>query len=328
MRQRPQFLMAAFARAGHDVYFVDPRESSPRQADGVSIVPSLKWVPPSHVILYVHFAPLVSMFADFDDAVVVYDILDDLAIYDHEETGLPAERRARTHHATIIREADIVVASSPALVETHTAERIDIMLLENGVDVETFGRALPRPAVLEEIQGPIIGFHGAIARWFDFDIMSGVARALPGYQFVIVGPVDEDESSKAAELSTMPNVHLVGVVRSDAIAQYVSAFDVGLIPFVLDDLTRAVSPLKMYEYLACGVPVVATPLPVCVDHPLVRTAATVAEFVRSVEEAMLDAKSVEFRHSARESADAASWGNRIDPLRARLESSGLLRVPS
>jgi len=328
MRQRPQYMLSAFARAGHRVYFVDPREPNARHADGVNIVPSLGSVPGSHVILYVHFAPLAAMFGSFNDAVVVYDILDDLSIYDDDEVGMPEERRVRSHHSSVMESADVVVASAPELIATHQSERDDIMLVENGVEPERFGSVETSPENMAEIGNPIVGYHGAVARWFDFALMHGVVEAMPEAQFVVVGPVDGDAERSIGQLEALGNFHRLDPVPSDEIPEYVAAFDVGLVPFVVDDLTRAVSPLKMYEYLAAGVPVVATPLPVCVAHPLVETASTVDAFVDAVRSAIVVRDSEAFISAADAAADAASWDSRVDVVRSRLSEQGQLRVPS
>ena len=327
MRQRPQFMLAAFARAGHDVYFIDPREPEARMADGVHIVPSLKFVPRTHVILYVHFAPLSAMFDNFENPVIIYDILDDLTIYDADEIGMPEERRVRAHHPGVIERADIVLASAPPLISKYEPERPDILLVENGVEPHRFRDDLAVPDALKGIARPMVGYHGAVARWFDFDLFEAVAQALPEYDFVIVGPVDDDASDRVREFSSLPNVHLVGAVPSNDIPNYVASFGVGIIPFVVDELTRGVSPLKMYEYLAARVPVVATPLPVCEAHPVVRTASTPESFASEVQ-AAFEGKSDAFYEAADIAADAASWDNRISSVRLEMEARQLLTVPS
>jgi glycosyltransferase involved in cell wall biosynthesis len=327
MRQRPQYLLAAFAAAGHDVYFVDPQESQERVADGVKIVPSLASAPRSHVILYVHFAPLRGMFDSFDDAVVVYDILDDLTIYDADEVGMPEERRVRSHHPSVVENADVVVASAPELVERHHPERPDILLVENGVDTGRFRSDLPIPAELAGFDRPIIGYHGAVARWFDFELFRGVVEALPEYDFVVVGPIDDAVEARMLALARLPNVHLIDAVPSNDIPAYVSAFDAGIIPFVVDELTRGVSPLKMYEYLAARVPVVATPLPVCDAHPMVRTASTSEGFAAQIVKAV-EGRTAAFDAEADAAASAASWESRVTTIRQELASHDHLEVPS
>jgi len=327
MRQRPQYLLAAFARAGHDVYFVDPREPRARTADGVQIVPSLRSVPGSHVILYVHFAPLRAMFEKFDDAVILYDLLDDLKIYDADEVGMPAESKVRYHHPLVLNDADLVMASAPPLVAKHQLERDGILLVENGVDTRQFHSERPVPEVLRGMTGPVIGYHGAVARWFDFDLYHQVAESLPGSQFVIVGPVDDDAESAMEAIAALSNVRYFGAVASDEIPDFVASFDAGIIPFVVDDLTLGVSPLKMYEYLAARVPVVSTPLPVCVDHPAVRTASDADEFASELVAAVADHGTPAFESIADAAADAASWVNRVETIRRRLRERGRLRVP-
>lgn len=328
MRQRPQYLLAAFARAGHDVYFVDPRERAERTADGVSIVPSLRSVPGSHVILYVHFAPLAAMFDSFDDAVIIYDILDDLSIYDADEVGMPEERRVRSHHPEVMERADVVLASAPNLVDKHGTERPDIVLVANGVDLGMFRGEHTLPDALQGIDRPIVGYHGAVARWFDFGLLRGVAERLPGFHFVVVGPVDSDAEAQMASLSELPNVHRVDVVPSDDIPRYVAAFDVGMIPWIVDDLTKGVSPLKLYEYLAARTPVVSTPIPVCVSHPVVRTASSVDDFVTALRAAASERGAEVFTAAADAAADAASWDRRVETIRRQLADRELLNVPS
>ena len=129
-----------------------------------------------------------------------------------------------------------------------------------------------------------------------------------------------------AVLQRLPNVHRLGAVPSDEIPEYVSTFDVGIVPFVVDELTRAVSPLKMYEYLAAGVPVVATPLPVCVAHPMVRTAASVDGFASEIEAAAAERGTEEFEVRARAAADEASWDSRVEIVRHQLLEQEQLSV--
>jgi hypothetical protein len=148
MRQRPQYLLAAFAEAGYSVYFVDPRETRSRRQEGIRIVPSIRQVPAGGVILYVHFAPLRHLFQRFEDAVVIYDLLDDLSIYDAAEDGLPPERRVTAHHPHVMQEAAIVMVSNEVLLQRHRPEREDLILVPNGVDPDRFATARPRPADL------------------------------------------------------------------------------------------------------------------------------------------------------------------------------------
>ena len=327
MRQRPQFLLEAFAGAGHPVYFVDPREKSPRTVGEVSIVPSLDDVPGNHVILYIHFAPLRELVEQFDDAVVVYDILDDLTIYEADETGLPAERTVAHHHPFLMEGADQVIVSNPVLAERHRSERDDLILVGNGVDVARFSEPVPRPAGLSSVDGPMIGYRGAIARWFDFDLLRTVAEAEPDWRFVLVGPIDRRVAVEVELAATLPNVEFIGERGSDEMPGYAQAFDVEAVWFVVDELTQGVTPLKVFESLAAGTPVVSTPLPACESIPGVRTAAEPSAFRDGLHAALQDTVDPEWRTQAAATANDADWSRRLFPLLERLDDANQRAVP-
>jgi glycosyltransferase involved in cell wall biosynthesis len=327
MRQRPQFLLEAFAGAGHPVYFVDPREKTPRTVEDVSIVPSLDDVPGNHVILYIHFAPLRELAEQFDDAIVVYDILDDLTIYEADETGVPAERTVAHHHPFLMEGANQVIVSNPVLAERHRYERDDLILVENGVDVARFSEATPRPAGLPRVDGPVIGYRGAIARWFDFDLIRSVAEAEPDWSFVLVGPIDRRVAAEAESVASLPNVEFIGERGSDAMPAYARAFDVEAVWFVVDELTQGVTPLKVFESLAAGTPVVSTPLPACESIPGVRTATDSAAFRDQLDAAMQDATDPGWEARALATANDADWSHRLGPLLDRLDDANQRLVP-
>ncbi len=330
MRQRPQYLMAALAAHGHPAYFVDEAAGAARMDGGVHVVPDLGHVPGSDVILYVHFAPLRTAFGRFQSPVVIYDILDDLSIYEPDEVGLPPERRVATHHGPLMQSAEIVIASSPALVERHRGERDDILLVPNGVDAARFARPVPRPADLPPAAAgrPLAGYHGAVGEWIDFDLIEAVARRLPQWDFAIVGPVLDRGKDGARRLRGIPNVHLLGERPSDAMPGYVQAFDVGTIPFLVNHLTEAVGPLKLYEYLAAGVPCVSTPLPVAVAEPAVRTAAAPEVFAAAVSSAAAEDDDAGVRAIAAATVAEARWEKRVAPLLERLDARAGRRVPA
>jgi len=327
MRQRPQYLMRAFAAAGHPAYFVDPREPSPRYVDGVHIVPSLSHVPRSGVILMVHFAPLRELFDLFDDPVIVYDIHDDLTIYDPDEIDVPPERRVIAHHGTVIAVADVTIVSQDVLGDRHRSEAPDLLVVENGVDSAAFRAPSAVPGDMPDTGGPVIGYHGALSYWFDFDLVHDLALMRPGWRFVLVGPVLPAARGEVIRIAALDNVHLLGEKPSDNIPAYVQRFDVGLIPFRIDTMTEAVSPLKLFEYLAVPVPVVSTPLPAAIQAQIVRTAQDPDDFVVAIEAALDDRGSPEFLKHASIEVEHAEWSSRIEPILTRLDALGDLRVP-
>lgn len=323
MRQRPQYLLAAFARLGHPVYFVDQNETRMRQADGVNIVSNLGDVPSRDVILYVHFAPMRHLFASFDNAAVVYDILDDLTIYDADEHGLPEERRVRSHHPLVMEKAAVVLVSNEVLGQIHLPERGDLIHVPNGVDAAFFAeRQIPPPDVRTDGR-PIVGYHGMISHWFDFELLAEVARLRPGYRFVLVGPHDPRVEAQVRGLETSGNIEVLGERPSDQMPAYVQSFDVGTVWFQVTEMTMGVTPLKVYEYLAAGVGCVSTPLPACVAEPSVRTAGTGASFAEQLDLALAEKGS----QSLVDAALRSDWMTVLQPAIDRLEELDLRHVP-
>lgn len=324
MKQRPQFILETFARAGHPVYFVDPRAPEVTEIDGVHIVRDLADVPKSHVILYVHFAPMAELFDRFEEPVVVYDILDDLSIYDADEVDVPEERRVRFHHPTVMKSADVVIVSNEILAERHRQERPDLVHVPNGVDVERFSRPVPKPSDVP-VGGPIVGYHGMISHWFDFDLFAAAAGARPEWRFVLVGPTDPRVEGPAQEAEMIPNVTRLGERSSDLMPAYVHSFDVGTIWFQVDEMTLGVTPLKMFEYLAAGVPCVSTPLPACVAQEGVVNASEPGGFVDAIESAL--SATDEDRRRLQEIARSSDWTAVMAPAVTLLDEKGALRVP-
>jgi hypothetical protein len=161
-----------------------------------------------------------------------------------------AERR-------FVLEARTVVGSAPDLTAfLEAGGRGDGVLIPNAVNDAVFGgEASDLPSDFPSGVSPVIGYHGSLyGDWFDWEGLEAVAAANPDAAVVVIG------DDKAPRPALPPNVHLLGLKPQQDLPGYVQRFDAGLIPFVVNPTTHAVSPLKAYEYLASGVPVAAPPL--------------------------------------------------------------------
>jgi glycosyltransferase involved in cell wall biosynthesis len=155
--------------------------------------------------------------------------------------------------AEIVAFSDAVVASAPDLVQHAADLGAEAPLIPNAVNADLFGPAATEvPDDLPE--GDIIGYMGSLyGEWFDWDALRDVALAFRESSVVVIG----DDHYK----QPMPeNVVYLGLKPQTDLPGFVQRFDVGIVPFVLSEVTHAVSPLKVYEYLASGVPVAAPPL--------------------------------------------------------------------
>lgn len=161
----------------------------------------------------------------------------------------------------LLTRADVVVTTSESLWQTKRARRPDAALVRHGVDYDHFATAWRSPpacpADLAAVRPPIFGFFGLVHHWIDRALIAEVARLRPQYSFVLIGECKYD----VTELKRCDNVLLLGRRPYESLPAYCAAFDAALLPFTDCPMTRNVNPVKMYEYLAAGLPVVSTPLP-------------------------------------------------------------------
>jgi glycosyltransferase involved in cell wall biosynthesis len=248
-----------------------------------------------------------------EETLVVYHCVDDIAA----QEGIDAESFGEAE-AALARRADLVIVSAPPLVE-HVRSRgaRNVALLPNVADVDHFrgARDLEDPPELAAIPHPRLVFAGAVAaKKLDLDLLVELARRRPDWSLVIVGPAGEgDPRGDLAALAESANIHLVGAKPFAELPAWLGAGDVGLIPYAANPYTAAVFPMKVYEYLAAGLPVVSTPLPALRGVDGIAFARTGEEFAQAVEDA-LRAESPERRGERVALAEAHSWERRVQEI--------------
>jgi glycosyltransferase involved in cell wall biosynthesis len=190
---------------------------------------------------------------------VVYDCIDDLAVQTPRPELADLYRRWEDE---LLQRASGAVVSARVLGEQIRAQRPELpqRLIRNGVDTAWFRQraAEPRPADLPPRDRPIVGFVGALYEWIDWPLIRATAQALPDVWFVFVGP--HDGRSDVGSVADLANVTLLGRRPYAAVPAYMQAFDVCWVPFRQDAIGAAANPVKIYEYLALGKPVVSTPV--------------------------------------------------------------------
>ena len=210
-------------------------------------------------------------------STVVYDCMDYHAGFANNSSAMLEEEDR------LLREADLVITTADRLSD-KVAEVAPNTVIRNAGEIEFFRF---RPEKLHyQTQRPVVGYFGAISEWFDIELLCAAARHYPQWDFVLVGNVVgcDTKCSKGLE-----NVHYIGEVPYTDLPGWLHAFDVCTIPFRVTELTLCTNPVKVYEYLAAGKPVVATELPevrLMEDH--VHLAADEAAFIKALATAMAE----------------------------------------
>ena len=242
--------------------------------------------------------------------LMVYDCMDYHAGFSTNSPTMIEEE------ARLLVQADLVITTSAGLSEI-VGETAPNVLIRNAGEIDYFSKAPATPAY--SAGRPVAGYLGAIADWFDIDLVTAAAERYPDWDFVLVGSTEHCDVTQARKLA---NVKLIGEVPYEEAAAWVHSFDVAMIPFRLTELTRCTNPVKVYEYLAAGKPVVATALP---EMQLMGEVSYVADggdaFIDLLGAAMAERDDAALAAGRREWAAAHDWKNRAVRLEEAVRGS-------
>ena len=283
--QRPQQLACQFARNGHRVFWVSPGRrlplSAPHEYEALEIRKNLwevrlraewpdifedrlsseeatgiigcleelyrEWaIAESCVLLQLPFWRRIGLsLGERFGAKVLYDRLDDWRHMPRIGPFNLAEEKQ------LFSECDVSVVTAKGMTAARHRDGNPPVLVRNGVDYEFFSRPQSNEE-MASIAKPTVGYFGALADWFDYDLMYEVAQARPQYSFVLIGGYEMEQTratNDVSRLSRLPNVHFLGHQAYSELPSYLTHFDACIIPFLVNDLTRTTDPVKLYEYL-------------------------------------------------------------------------------
>lgn len=255
--------------------------------------------------------------------VVVYQCMGDAT------ASRPIPEIARAEQV-LLRRCDLAFANSLRLLDHVRQFTPRAHLFRAGADVEAFERAAAAatdpPPELAGMSGPVVGYIGSIHQWVDLALLAEVAGRLLGWQFVMIGPVLRDVSG----LRRLSNLHWLGARPHHELPRYMRHFAVGMIPYVLDSYTASAYPGKLNEYLALGIPVVATPLPELEAYnqefgdvvSLAGGGEAFADAIRRAAEAATESRRAQYREAARQN----SWQRILDQMSALIETVAATRT--
>jgi glycosyltransferase involved in cell wall biosynthesis len=240
----------------------------------------------SNYVLWYYTPMAVPVTRRLDPVAVVYDCMDELALFKR------APRRLLEYEAELFARADVVFTGGRSLYEAKRSRHRNVHAFPSSVDAGHFARArdpLADPPDQARIPRPRLGYFGVIDERMDMRLVQAVADERPDWSIVLVGPFAK--ITKRA-IPRGPNIHHLGKKAYEELPAYLAGWDVALLPFARNEATRFISPTKTPEYLAAGKPVISTSIRDVV-HPygvqgLVRIADGADEFIAAVEEALAE----------------------------------------
>ncbi|MCA9388079.1 MAG: glycosyltransferase, partial [Candidatus Andersenbacteria bacterium] len=267
------------------------------------------------------YTPFLSRLAElFPEATSVFDAVDE---WREHQAYQDRREELSEHYERIAQTYDTVFTVSQSVHQDLFANHTNATWISNGIDADHFApfditrwdqedkEGFMRAKRAQELPQPVLGYVGVIENRVDAELLTTVSEAFPGGSLVLVGPSWRKDTAWN-ELIAKPNVHVFGEVPYSSAPWVSSQFDVALIPHKVNKFTQSMNPMKLYEYLSMGLPVVSTPV-AGLDgfDDGVRIATTPAEFVQAVQEAIQD---VTPKAERRRLVQGHAWSDRVDRM--------------
>jgi glycosyltransferase involved in cell wall biosynthesis len=246
----------------------------------------------------------------------LYHVVDEYTSF-HSHTPA-SRRRIEEQEKKMMAQVDAVIVVSEKLYEAKRPFNANTYLVPNGVNYQAYTDALATPHLpddLQMIKPPRLGYSGLIGDKLNLDMLKDLAQENPEWSLVFLGYVNASKKAKTWQaLQAMPNVHYLGPVEWSQVPHYVKGFDVGLMPYLQDRHSETISPLKLYDYLAAGIPIASMDIPAAREFsPYIHLADSPQDFSQAVRAALADAIP-ERRQARRNIAAQHTWEARVEKL--------------
>ena len=257
---------------------------------------------------------------------VIYDFVDELS---SEISGYNITSKMIEDHEKLLRDKENVLVVSTAkklkdIANKFRGENENNILAPNAVNLEDFKNH--GNEIGEKIQPivnkrkPIIGYYGALAKWFDYKLIEELAKEREDYEIVLIG-MDYDGSYNQSNLKDYSNISYLGMIEYKYLINYSRYFDVCIVPFIKNDITDSTSPLKIFEYMALEKPIVTTDINECKNYESCLISKDYDEFIRNIDKALkLEVDNKEYFNILRREAEENTWDNRAELIKEAIKN--------
>ncbi len=249
---------------------------------------------------------------------IIYQYIDEIS---DDLSGFTIPKKTWEKHTNILKDERCIVIPSATKLENDVKKHRskNYKLVTNGVEIEHFSKDRGYEEYPKEIKKivdkkkPIIGYFGAFASWFDYELVKKLAKEREDLEIVLLG-WDYDGSIKKAGFKEFENIIVLGPIEYQKLPNYATCFDVSTIPFVINDITESTSPIKLFEYMAMGKPIVTTDMPECRKYESVLIGKKHEEFIQKIDEALSLVDDKEYKKILKKEANENSWESKAKDI--------------
>ena len=263
-------------------------------------------------ILWFYFPFLEYLPGQLDELLTVYDIQDDYSAFAWASTKLAATEK------TMLHKADIVFTGTHALYEKNKPFKENIHFFPCGVEFKHFSQQDPSkvPPDIKDVKPPILGYFGLIDNRIDADLLKHLAERHSDWNLFMIGPVDKNVFQKVDR----KNVYFVGRKDYKQLPYYLQKFDVSLMPFAINEITKKINPTKTLEYFSARKPVVSSAIPDMIKYysDIIGIAHTHQEFEELCDRAIRSPESFNLEKGL-EAAKKTSWASIIQSMESLIK---------
>ena len=242
---------------------------------------------------------------------IIYQYIDEIS---SDISGFEIPKKILKKHFNILKDERCIVIPTATQLEDNVKKyrTKNYKLVSNGVELEHFRQNINYEKYPDEIKQivdkdkPIVGYFGAFASWFDYELIKKLSNERQDLEILLLG-WDYDGSMKKSNLCKLCNVTIMGPIPYDKLPYYAHCFSVATVPFLVNDITKSTSPIKLFEYMAMGKPIVTTDMPECRKYKSVLIGKNHGEFIKKIDEALSLKDNKDYQNILNREAVENSW---------------------